>query len=160
MIQELFPDAKTVGLLYCSAEPNSQYQVDVDPGLSGGAWATPAPQYAFTDTNDVASVTQTACDDSDVIYIPTDNTAASNTEAHRQRGAARQGARHRRRGGHLQAAAAWPPCPSATMTWATPPARWPYEILADERGYLHHADRVCASVHQEVQRRHLRRSWA
>ena len=28
MLQELFPDAKNVGLLYCSAEPNSQYQVD------------------------------------------------------------------------------------------------------------------------------------
>ena len=31
--------------------------------------------------NDLASVTQSACDASDVIYIPTDNTAANNTEA-------------------------------------------------------------------------------
>ena len=38
-------------------------------------------RYAFTDTNDVTSVAQTAADASDVIYIPTDNTAASNTEA-------------------------------------------------------------------------------
>ena len=37
-------------------------------------------QYAFTDVNDLSSVAQTACDDSDVIYIPTDNTAAANTE--------------------------------------------------------------------------------
>ena len=37
--------------------------------------------YAFNDTNDVTSVTETAADNSDVIYIPTDNTAASNTEA-------------------------------------------------------------------------------
>ena len=37
-------------------------------------------QYAFTDVNDLPSVTQTACDSSDVIYIPTDNTAAANTE--------------------------------------------------------------------------------
>ena len=37
--------------------------------------------FAFTDTNDVASVAQAACESSDVIYIPTDNTAASNTEA-------------------------------------------------------------------------------
>ena len=29
MVKELFPDAKTVGLLYCSAEPNSEYQVKV-----------------------------------------------------------------------------------------------------------------------------------
>ena len=80
MIQELFPDAKNIGLLYCSAEANSQYQVDemtkylTELGLTATA-------YAFTDTNDVASVTQAACDASDVLYIPTDNTAASNTEA-------------------------------------------------------------------------------
>ena len=80
MIQELFPDAKTVGLLYCSAEANSQYQVDVITGYLTEMGLTVTP-YAFTDTNDVASVTQTACDNSDVLYIPTDNTAASNTEA-------------------------------------------------------------------------------
>ena len=79
MVQELFPDAKTVGLLYCSAEANSQYQVDeMTKYLSElGFECTP---YSFTDTNDVASVTQAACA-SDVIYIPTDNTAAANTEA-------------------------------------------------------------------------------
>lgn len=80
MIQELFPEAKNVGLLYCSAEPNSQYQVDVITGYLKELGMTCTP-YGFTDTNDVASVTQTACDNSDVIYIPTDNTAASNTEA-------------------------------------------------------------------------------
>ncbi len=80
MLQELFPDAKTVGLLYCSAESNSKYQVDVIKGYLEEAGLT-CTEYAFTDTNDVASVTQKACDDSDVIYVPTDNTAASNTEA-------------------------------------------------------------------------------
>ena len=80
MLQELFPDAKKVGLLYCSAESNSKYQVDVIKGYLEAAGLTCA-EYAFTDTNDVASVAQKACDDSDVIYIPTDNTAASNTEA-------------------------------------------------------------------------------
>ena len=80
MLQELFPDAKKVGLLYCSAESNSKYQVDVIKGYLEDAGLT-CTEYAFTDTNDVASVTQKACDDSDVIYIPTDNTAASNTEA-------------------------------------------------------------------------------
>ena len=38
-------------------------------------------EYTFADSNDVASVTQNACDGSDVLYIPTDNTAASCTEA-------------------------------------------------------------------------------
>ena len=80
MLQELFPDAKKVGLLYCSAESNSKYQVDVIKGYLEDAGLT-CTEYAFTDTNDVASVAQKACDDSDVIYIPTDNTAASNTEA-------------------------------------------------------------------------------
>lgn len=80
MIQELFPDTKSVGLLYCSAEPNSVYQCDVIEGYLTEEGYTVA-RYAFTDTNDVTSVAQTAADNSDVIYIPTDNTAASNTEA-------------------------------------------------------------------------------
>ena len=79
MIQELFPDAKNVGLLYCSAEPNSVYQVETIEGYLTDMGYTCTP-YAFTDVNDLASVTQTACDGSDVIYIPTDNTAANNTE--------------------------------------------------------------------------------
>jgi putative ABC transport system substrate-binding protein len=80
MIQELFPDAKKVGLLYCSAEANSVYQCDVIEGYLQDA-GYEVERYAFTDTNDVTSVTQSACDSCDVIYIPTDNTAASNTEA-------------------------------------------------------------------------------
>ena len=80
MIQEIFPDAQTVGLLYCSGEPNSAYQCDVIEGhLKGMGYEV--KRFAFNDTNDVASVTQTACEGSDVIYIPTDNTAADNTEA-------------------------------------------------------------------------------
>ncbi len=80
MIKELFPDAKKVGLLYCSAEPNSQYQVDEITKMLEALGFTCAP-FAFTDTTNVASVAQAACDASDVIYIPTDNTAANNTEA-------------------------------------------------------------------------------
>lgn len=80
MIQELFPDAKNVGLLYCSAEANSQYQVDEMVKYLAELGMTGTP-FAFTDTNDVASIAQAACDASDVIYVPTDNTAASNTEA-------------------------------------------------------------------------------
>ena len=80
MLNELFPDAKTVGLLYCSAEPNSKYQVDVITGyLTELGYA--CEEYTFADSNDVASVAQSACDGCDVLYIPTDNTAASCTEA-------------------------------------------------------------------------------
>lgn len=80
MLQELFPDAKNVGLLFCSAEPNSRYQVDtIRPFLEEMGYT--CTEYAFTDSNDVASVTQNAASACDVIYIPTDNTAASCTEA-------------------------------------------------------------------------------
>ena len=80
MIQELFPDAANVGLLYCSAEPNSKYQIDTIKPLLEKLGYT-CTEYAFTDSNDVASVTQKAAAASDVMYIPTDNTAASCTEA-------------------------------------------------------------------------------
>ena len=79
MLQELFPDAQNVGLLYCSGEPNSVYQVETIQGYLEEMGYT-CTQYAFTDVNDLSSVTPTACDNSDVIYIPTDNTAAANTE--------------------------------------------------------------------------------
>lgn len=79
MIKELFPDAKTVGLLYCSAEPNSQYQVDkVREYLESYGYS--CEYFSFVDSNDISAITTGACNKSDVIYIPTDNTAASNTE--------------------------------------------------------------------------------
>lgn len=80
MLHELFPDAKKVGLLYCSAEPNSKYQVDVITTYLTEMGYT-CVEYTFADSNDVASVAQNACDGCDVLYIPTDNTAASCTEA-------------------------------------------------------------------------------
>lgn len=79
MLQELFPDAKTVGLLYCSAEPNSKYQVDTVKAALEELGYT-CEYYAFSDSNDLSSVTTTAASESDVIYVPTDNTVASNTE--------------------------------------------------------------------------------
>ena len=79
MIKELFPDATTVGLIYCSAEANSQYQVDTIRGyLEALGYA--CNDYAFADSNDLASVTQLAADNCDILYIPTDNTAAAYTE--------------------------------------------------------------------------------
>ena len=79
MITEWFPDATKVGLLFCSAEPNSVFQVETIQGYLEEMGYT-CTQYAFTDVNDLSAVTQSACDGSDVIYIPTDNTAANNTE--------------------------------------------------------------------------------
>lgn len=79
MLAELFPDAKTVGLLYCSAEANSQYQVDTVKGFLEDKGYT-CEYYSFSDSNDLSSVVTNAINNVDVIYIPTDNTAASNTE--------------------------------------------------------------------------------
>ncbi len=76
MIKELYPNAKKVGILYCSAEANSKFQsTTIQKYLKDLGFES--KEYTFADSNDVASVTKAACTDSDVIYIPTDNTAAS-----------------------------------------------------------------------------------
>lgn len=78
MIKEICPDTKTVGIVYCSAEPNSKYQAtEVTKYLAElGITAT---EYPFADSNDLQSIASKAVADNDVLYIPTDNTAAKNT---------------------------------------------------------------------------------
>lgn len=76
MVNELFPNAKTVGILYCSAESNSKYQAEtITTYLEEYGYTV--KDFTFSDSNDVAQVTQSACDECDVLYIPTDNTAAN-----------------------------------------------------------------------------------
>lgn len=77
MILDMFPEAKTVGLLYCSAESNSKYQVDQVAAYLE-AKGIESKHYGFTDSNDISAVTTAAAAACDVIYVPTDNTAASN----------------------------------------------------------------------------------
>lgn len=79
MLMELFPEAKKVGIIYCSAEPNSEYQVKVISEYLTGKGLT-CTKYSFSDSNDIATIATNAAANSDVIYIPTDNTAASCTE--------------------------------------------------------------------------------
>lgn len=81
MVKEIVPDVKKVGILYCSSETNSKYQATVvteelkNLGIE-------SKEYTFVDTNDVSTVTQQMVTDKcDAIYIPTDNTAASNAQA-------------------------------------------------------------------------------
>ena len=110
MIVEWMPDAKKVGLLYCSAEANSQYQVDeVQKYLE--AKGVTATQYAFSDSNDLSSVCQKAADENDALYVPTDNTVAANTGI--VDGICRPAKKPVFAGeeGHLLRAAAWLPCP-------------------------------------------------
>ena len=80
MIVDLFPEANTVAMLYCLAEPNSAYQVkEVKKFLE--AKGITVIEKAFTDSNDVTTVAAAAAAEADVIYIPTDNTAAGCAEA-------------------------------------------------------------------------------
>ncbi len=79
IITELFPEAKKVGILYCSAEPNSVYQATIVEEILTGK-GLEVEVFTFADSNDVANVTTAACAASDVIYVPTDNTAATCAE--------------------------------------------------------------------------------
>ena len=80
MIIDLVPNAKKVAMLYCSAEPNSKYQVEEvtkylnEKGIE-------CINKSFSDANDVQMIAGQAADAADAIYIPTDNTAAANAEA-------------------------------------------------------------------------------
>ena len=80
MVTELCPDAETVAILYCSAEPNSVFQANAVRGYLEDAGVT-VIEKTFSDSNDVVSVTTSACEEADAIYIPTDNTAASCADA-------------------------------------------------------------------------------
>ena len=76
MILDLFPEAKTVGIIYCSSEANSIYQVNAVQAYLEDKKIKVIP-VSFTDSNDIAMVTEGLCSQIDVLYIPTDNTAAS-----------------------------------------------------------------------------------
>ena len=79
MLVELLPDVKKVGILYCSAEPNSQYQAQLfeealeEDGIE-------YEEYTAADSNEIQTVVTSAIETCDAIYIPTDNTMASNTQ--------------------------------------------------------------------------------
>ncbi|MDO5137390.1 MAG: ABC transporter substrate-binding protein [Oscillospiraceae bacterium] len=79
MVKDIFPQAKKIGILFCSGEANSKYQVKMVSQYLTELGLT-AVEFAFTDTNDISAVTQAACDECDVLYIPTDNTAANCAE--------------------------------------------------------------------------------
>lgn len=79
MLKELFPDAKTVGILYCSAESNSKYQATKFTEALDGSGIT-VKEYSAADSNEISSVCTTAVAECDVLYIPTDNTIASSVE--------------------------------------------------------------------------------
>ena len=107
MLLELLPEAKNVGILYCSAEANSVYQADVVKAALE-AKGVNVTVYTFADSNDVATVTQTACS-------PRPSTTSPSPRACPSSQARKASAR----------AAASQRSPSTTMSSAVPPARWP-----------------------------------
>jgi putative ABC transport system substrate-binding protein len=76
MITDLVPNATKVGLLYCAAEANSVYQVNVIKEELAKKNIT-CTEYKFNDTNDVSNIAAQAAAENDALYVPTDNTAAS-----------------------------------------------------------------------------------
>lgn len=79
MLKELFPDVKQVGILYCSSEANSKYQAQKF-GEALTADGIAYKEYTAADSNEIQSITNAAIGECDVLYVPTDNTMASNAE--------------------------------------------------------------------------------
>lgn len=79
MIKEICPDVKTVGIIYCSSEANSLYQVQEITKYLANLGVT-AKEYSFTNSNDLQAIVTKAVGENDALYVPTDNTAAKNTE--------------------------------------------------------------------------------
>jgi putative ABC transport system substrate-binding protein len=69
----------TVGILYCSAEANSAYQYDVVSAYLAGKGMT-VNEYKFSESTELQAVVTKAAGECDAIYVPTDNTVASNDE--------------------------------------------------------------------------------
>ena len=80
LFPELLPEAKSVGILYCAGEANSVYQAEIVAEELTKLGIT-VKEFTFADSNEVAAVTQSACDACDALFIPTDNTAADCAEA-------------------------------------------------------------------------------
>ncbi len=76
MVAAWFPEAQNIGLLYCSAESNSRYQVSVMKDALD-ALGYNCTYFSFTDTNDLPAVLEGAIAACDALYVPTDNTVAA-----------------------------------------------------------------------------------
>ena len=79
MMLDFCPNAEKIGLLYCSAEPNSAYQVNQVKAYLEGAGKN-CEIFTFTDSNDISAVVNGMVGKVNAVYVPTDNTVASNTE--------------------------------------------------------------------------------
>lgn len=72
LLTELIPDAKEVGILYCSAEANSKIQADMAISAAKKRNLNPT-EYTVVNSNDIQTVVESMIGKVDVIYVPTDN---------------------------------------------------------------------------------------
>ncbi|MDM8274502.1 ABC transporter substrate-binding protein [Enorma phocaeensis] len=76
LLQQLLPDAQTVGLLYCSAEANSEIQIEMaEEALDEAGIAH--ERYTVSSSNEIQQVVESMVGKVDAIYAPTDNTIAA-----------------------------------------------------------------------------------
>jgi len=76
LLKQILPEAKTVGMLFCSSEQNSRFQID----LAEAACKELGLNYiemTVSNSNEIQQVTQALCGKCDVIYSPTDNMIAA-----------------------------------------------------------------------------------
>lgn len=76
MMQKVLPDVKKVGLLYCSAESNSDIQI-ASAKEELDALGISYEEYAVSSSNEIQSVVESAVGKVDALYAPTDNTIAA-----------------------------------------------------------------------------------
>ena len=79
LMQALCPDVQTVGIVYCSAEANSEIQANEATAAFEAAGYT-VRTYTAADSNELQSVFTQACTEVDAFYEPTDNLIANNME--------------------------------------------------------------------------------
>ena len=76
LLKKLLPDAKTVGILYCSAESNSEIQAQMARDACD-AQGLAHDDYTVSSTNEIQTVVESMIGKVDAIYCPTDNTIAA-----------------------------------------------------------------------------------
>lgn len=76
LLKKLVPNAKTVGMLFCSSEQNSRFQIDLAEAACK-AEGLDFVEATVSNSNEIAQVTQALCGKCDVIYSPTDNMIAA-----------------------------------------------------------------------------------
>ena len=76
LLKQLLPDAKTVGILFCTAESNSEIQAQMARDACDKAGLAHA-DYTVSSSNEIQTVVESMIGKVDVIYAPTDNTIAA-----------------------------------------------------------------------------------